>query len=363
MNHDRESMAPSSFLIAGRKVSFGVSEMMEDPCWDDFLQRTPLGHFQQSSLWAQAKLSDGWSPIRFILRMDGQITGGFQILARHSRLGKIGYICKGPVLEPEDPILMDLLIKQVVAVARTNQLKALIVQLPDASGFNDELFTSHSFLPNHLIDLVTATLLLDLSGGMPDIEKRMRKSTLAQVKRTQARKVTIREGTEYDISTFFSLMASTCERQRTKPVPSTETALMAVWRAFHAPGSIRMGLAECENEIIAGIICIRFGQRVTAWKKGWSGAYSEQNPNHLLMYDAIQWAHRTGSEIVDFSALNRRIAENLLNGISIGGSAECRRDWFNLGYGNRPQLLPESHVYISNPLSRLLYKGVSLACD
>ena len=345
-------------LIAGYRVYGVVSEMLEDVEWNAFLQSTLLGHFQQSSLWAQAKQAEGWRPIRCVLTMEDRVVGGFQILTRQSRMGRIGYISKGPVIEPEDPALMDYLIEQIVSVTRTYRIRALIVQPPDESRLNGALLARHCFLPNHLVNVISATLLVDLSDGMAGIEKQMRKSMLMQVNRARRRGVAIREGGEKDIRVFFSLMSSTCERQGTNPSPRTESDMMALWNAFHPNGAIRLTLAECEGETVAGLLCLRFGQRVTAWKKGWSGKYSDRYPNQLLSYEAIDWAQRAGANVLDFAAMRRDIALAMLAGKLPDKKWETSRDWFNLGFGNKPQLLTESQIYISNPLARFLYKGV-----
>ena len=354
----RHGELPFEHQIDGRQVSCWLSQTVGDAEWDTFLQSTPLGHFQQSSLWAQAKLVDGWKPIRFLLQVEGRLAGGFQILTRQSRVGKIGYISKGPVLEYEDPVLLEYLVKQVISVVKTFRIRALIAQPPDESRLNGALLARHCFLPNHLVDVISATLLVDLSGGMAGINKNMRKTRLYEIRVARRQGISIREGGEKDIRVFFSLMSSTCKRQGTNPSPRTESDMMALWNAFHPHGAIRLSLAECEGEIVAGLLCLRFGQRVTAWKKGWSGKYSDRYPNQLLSYEAIEWAQRMGANVLDFAAMRRDIAEAMIAGKAPAKEWESSRDWFNLGFGNRPQLLPESKIYISNPLARFLYKGV-----
>jgi len=276
-------------------------------------------------------------------------------------MGTIGYLYKGPVSAPDEPAFLDYLLELLVSIARTNQLKAVIVQPPDESKLNGAFLARHHFLPNRIVDVISATLLVNLSFGMTDIVNRMRKSTVVQVKRARRRGVVIREGGETDIHTFFSLMKSTCERQRTTPVPSTEAALRAVWEAFRPQDGVRLSLADCEGEPVAGMWCIRFGQRITGWKKGWSGAYPERYPNQLVAFEAIEWACRTGGKLFDFSAMDRKIAVDMIRGVPLDENCEVSRDWFNLGFGNTAQLLPESRIYISNPIARFLYKGVVLA--
>src|SRR5262245_2268685 len=83
--------------VVGRRTNAWLSTEAGAPAWDNFLRGTDLGQFQQSSLWAQAKQVDGWQSLRLILEQEQRIVGGFQILWRRTRFGRVGYIIKGPV--------------------------------------------------------------------------------------------------------------------------------------------------------------------------------------------------------------------------------------------------------------------------
>ena len=348
--------------INGRLAAAWSSAELEDSNWDDFLEATPLGHFQQSSLWARAKDIDGWRPLRTILTLDGQIAGGFQILTRHTRFGLIGYVSKGPVLIKEEDGLLDFMMELVVSAVKANQLKALILQPPDPSTIDDLILTRHRFLPNHLVNVVSATLLTDLSCGMDQIERRMRKNTLVEVRQACRRGIKVRQGGELDVGTFFRLMRITCERQQTKPAPATESALLAVWEAFNRRGCVHLFLAEYEGAAVAGTFCLCFGDRVTIWKKGWSGQHRERHPNQLLLFKTIEWAQQHGYKLFDFAGLNPEIAAALLRGETLSEIQRKSRDFVHLSYGNLPMLLPESQIYINNPLFQFAYRGVMASC-
>jgi lipid II:glycine glycyltransferase (peptidoglycan interpeptide bridge formation enzyme) len=335
-----------------------MSRELEDSVWDNFLQGTPLGHFEQSSWWARAKHIDGWRPIRMILTLDDQIAGGFQILARDTRFGGVGHIYKGPVVAPEEPALLDFLIELVASASKANHLQALIVQPADESTIEEARLVYHRFLPNYLASVISATLVVDLSGGLDEIKGRMRRATWSQIRQAEERGITIREGGEQDIGTFFSLMAATCERQRTSPSPATESAILEIWRAFHPHDCVRLSFAQFEGKSIAGVLCLCFGQRVVAWKRGWSGEYRERRPNQLLMFEAIEWSHRHGYELFDFGGLSREIAVTLSRGEPLSESQKNSGDFFHLGYGGRPVLFSESQVYIDNSFARFAYKTV-----
>jgi lipid II:glycine glycyltransferase (peptidoglycan interpeptide bridge formation enzyme) len=346
-----------SRLINGQQAAAWLSQEMEDSNWDDFLEATPLGHFQQTSLWARAKGIDGWRPLRMILTLDGQITGGFQILTRHTRFGLIGYVSKGPVVIKEEDALLDFMMELVVSTVKANHLKALILQPPDQSTIDDSILTRHQFLPNHLVDVVSATLIVDTACSLDAIMSRMRRTTMLELKQSQKRGIKIREGGEQDIKTFFRLMTTTCRRQQTSPSPATESAMLEIWKAFHPTGRIRLSVAEYETESVAAAVCLCFGERVTFWKKGWSGEHRERHPNQLVMFDAIRWSQSQGYRLFDCAGMNHGTAVNLLSGKPLSETQKKARDFFLLGYGGTPTLLPESKVYISNPALRFMYRS------
>ena len=161
-----------------------------------------------------------------------------------------------------------------------------------------------------------------------------------------------------DVGAFYRLMAKTCERQRTKPTPATESALQEIWNTFCPNGHIRLFMAEFEGDLIAGLLCICFGKRVVAWKKGWNEQHAARHPNALLTFEAIEWSHNHGYACVDFNGIRRDLAHLLLSGKPFPQGGADSVHWFNLGFGSKPLLLPEPQLYISNPIFRFAYQIV-----
>src|SRR5262245_61106752 len=83
--------------VAAKGLEWHSSASLSDAACDEFLRSTPLGHFQQTSLWSQVKATEGWHILREMMLIGGEIVGGFQILYRPSRFGRVGYLSKGPV--------------------------------------------------------------------------------------------------------------------------------------------------------------------------------------------------------------------------------------------------------------------------
>lgn len=344
-----------SATLEGRVVQWWDSPALRDDPWDDFLESIPLGHFQQSSRWAEAKSVEGWRPIRRILTLGDHICAGFQILFRQTRFGRIGYISKGPVVDRETPAIVNLLLDTVKSTVQASKLCALILQLPDKSIIEGSALAAHRFLPNHLVNVLRATLLVDLALGMDAIGRHIRSSTWKQIRKAQRRGIIIREATDQDLPSFFRLMLATCQRQRARPSPATSDALLALWKAFQ-PHKIRLTLAQFENEPVAGCLCLCFGERVTFWKRGWSGLHRDRHPNELLQHEAVGWSCNKGYNFFDFATLRPDIAKSLLNGEKLSEDQRKTRDFINLGHGNHPVLLPEARIYIPNPFLRSAYQ-------
>jgi hypothetical protein len=348
----------NSATLTSVPLSLRSANDLEDPAWDDFLDRVSSGHFQQSSLWAQVKAIEGWRSIRQWITSGGELVGGFQLLYKPTRFGRIGYVSKGPFLVTDDPHWVDQAFGSVVANVRANGLRALVLQAPDETNIPDELYRRSGFVPNHLMQVVTATLIIPVNCSMEEITGRMRRTTMLELKRSEKRGITIREGTEQDLGTFFRLMLETCKRQETAPSPATEVALKAVWDAFCPQKRLRLTIAEYQGEPVAGAVCLCFGDRVTFWKKGWSGAHRDKHPNQRVMFEAIQWAQASGFKKFDCLAMSRSTAASLLRNEPLTDEQKHGRDFFLLGYGGQPTLLPESRIYIRNTLAAYIYSKV-----
>ena len=349
------SPSPLADRIEGMAVVTSISAAAEDRCWDEFLQSMPRGQFQQSSLWARCKAVEGWMPLRCVFSVDQQITGGFQLLWRRSRFGRIGYISKGPVLQSETDAMSQFALERIRSVAMEQKLAALIVQPPDEHQINAALFPRHHFQPNRLHKMIEATLLVDVRGGIDRVQDRMRRITRKHIRQSRKRGVVVREGGPEIIGSFFQMMVATCARQKEKPNPPDEQALGEVWRQFRPLGA-RITIAQCHGEDVAGQMTLPFGDRVTLWKKGWSGRHPELRPNKLITYESLEWASQRKYQTCDFAALDRGLAVTLLEGRRLTEAQLHHSDSFKLGFGGEPRLLPAAHIWIANPIFRAAYK-------
>jgi hypothetical protein len=151
------------------------------------------------------------------------------------------------------------------------------------------------------------------------------------------------------------LMSATCVRQRVRPNPGSLEALRGLVRLFLGSSEVRLSFAEYQGQTIACVMDLKFGDRVTTWKKGWNGGHSNLHPNSLLGYESLRHAQRIGCKRLDFAGMSRALAENLLAQRPLTQEDGQARDIFNLELGARPRLLPPAMIYWSSPALRLLY--------
>jgi lipid II:glycine glycyltransferase (peptidoglycan interpeptide bridge formation enzyme) len=319
--------------------------------WDTFLEASPLGQFQQSSKWGRVKSLEGWKPLHVPLHTRGSLSGGYLLLWKVTRFGRIGYISKGPVLHEENPEAVRVVLQQAYETAKELRLRALIVQPPDLSSASMEDLQSCGFSDFEVPGVITATLVLDVSGGVEVIDRHLSKAMRNEARRAFKRGVTIQEGRRDDLPKFFQLMSETCVRQKTLPNPSRVELLQALWDEFQPQVWLR--LASVSEEIIAGLLMIGFGDRLILWKKGWNYKRSDAHPNSLLHVDTLHWANAKGYKHCDFVGIDRSIAETILEGRALTEAQIRSRHMFNLRLGATPLLLPPAQILVVSPVIRL----------
>jgi CelD/BcsL family acetyltransferase involved in cellulose biosynthesis len=351
------AIPPGDTAVCAEAMQLTVSNSFDEPEWDRFLQATPLGEFQQTTGWAKFKQASGWNCARTVLTENQRVVGGFQLLWRRTRLGAIGYVSKGPVSENEDRHAVDALVEHLVLAARALRLRAMIVQPPSLSRQTVPRLKAHMFAPDRLTDIYTASIQVDVSGEKNAIFAGMSRTKRQMVRQAIRRDVLVREGNEQDLDGFFQLMLKTSQRQGVAPSPPNKESLHRFWKAFGGGERCHLFLAERNGRTIGGLFCFHFRDTLYGWRKGATPEDLKHHPIELLYYESFLWAHNKGFRCVDFCSLDRNMAETLINGLPLSEAQKTSRDFFHLGFGGRPVIMPDAHLYFANPLLRGVYQA------
>jgi lipid II:glycine glycyltransferase (peptidoglycan interpeptide bridge formation enzyme) len=324
--------------------------------WDQFLEKSPNGHFEQSSGWASAKLTEGWKCYRIEFINQDKLCAGFQVLYKRLGFFKIGYISRGPVIDHSNRELIDLVFQVMKSEAVKHHLSAFIVHPPNEAHWIYQDLLEREFLPNKLHSVTKATLLVDTYDGIERIFKQMRSSTRHKIRQGIKRNVRVYEGTQRELAVFFQLMRNTCKRQKTRSVPRKKRFLQSMWSSMHSSGHMRLTFAEINGMKVAGLISVPFGRRVTFWKKGWNDTQSALHPNDVLFYEALEWSCKNGYNVCDFASLEEDIANAIINNQPISDVHAKSRHFFNLGFGGKPFIYPQSCIWFKNPFIKDRYR-------
>jgi lipid II:glycine glycyltransferase (peptidoglycan interpeptide bridge formation enzyme) len=166
------------------------------------------------------------------------------------------------------------------------------------------------FRPTSLELAPTATTIVDLEPDVEQILAKMPSKRRYNLRLSQRKGITVREGTEADISTFYRLLQITGQRQSFVPEP--EYYLAGMWRILYPHGNIRMFLAEWEGEAIAGTFLVPFGDTVLFKRGAWSGQHGTVFPNEAMHWAGMQWARENGYRFYDLEGIDRDVAEAIV---------------------------------------------------
>ena len=357
-----EAVAPASVhpAPAGAVDQVDFSVLADDPEWDAFLAERPDARHVQTSWWAQTKAPLGWRAARVLIRRDGRIAAGAQVLARPIRgLGAVAHVVRGPVAVSDDPALTTLVLDGIDRISREGRIRYLVVQPPAERAAIIPSLTRRGFRlgfpdiePNP-----SATVVVDLRKSPDELLAAMKDKTRYNIRLAQRKGVTVRQGSEADLERCHELLAATGERQGF-PIPSRDYFLN-MWRLLHPRGHLRMFLAEYEGEAIASLLAIPFGDTVTFKFGGWSGQHGNRHPNELMHWVAMQWARDAGFRWYDFESLDPELAQAVLGGAPPSGPQARSVATFKLGFGGEVRSLPGAYERVSNPLLRLAYNPFS----
>ena len=335
-----------------------ISDEIQAPDWDAFVTSVPGGHHVQTSLWGQVKAQLGWRVIRIVATRRERIMAGAQLLIRPMPfIGAVAYLTKGPVCALEDISLAELVIDEVCRVSQARHVWLLAIQPPNNGQAMVSLLPPRGFRPSSLELAPTASILIDLTPDLDDILARMKRQTRQNIRRGEKQGISVHEGTEHDLHTFYELYVATSRRQKFPVYP--EEYYIHMWQVLEPHGYIKLLLAKYEAEVVSSLLLVPFGDTVIAKILGWSGLYADRRPNEAVFWASIQWAKSHGYPCFDFEGIDPTGARAVLRGEFLPESLHHSPDFFKHGFGGQVVLYPEAYDRVSNPMLRWAYQKAS----
>lgn len=338
-----------------------VTQVSLDQCeeWNNLVLQEPSFGLLQSWEWGAFKEQAGWKVFRVAVQDKGRLIAGAQLLIKSAPLGIAGfaYVPRGPVGDWMNAAVAPLLMDELQRIALKHKVVFLHIEPCNPENSNCGLILQNQgFQTSWYTNQPLATIVVDLSQGLDALLNQFHQKTRYNIRYASRKGVTMRVGNEIDLPMFHEMMKITGSRGGFT-VRSLDY-YREEWRAFSKTGQIKLFIAEYEGKPIAVNMSAVFGRGAAYLHGGSSGEYANLQPNYLIMWEAMRWAHTQGCESFDLWGVPDEV------GISVSqeGSDLPKSDrtdglWgvyrFKRGFSNNIVLFTSAHDYVYSPF---LYK-------
>jgi lipid II:glycine glycyltransferase (peptidoglycan interpeptide bridge formation enzyme) len=282
------------------------------PAWDAFVRASPHGHLFQTWAWGDLQDGLGGRPVRIAAAGAQGLSGCLQMLVFESTSRTFAYVPRGPVADPADTRIVG----QLIDAARGQAAAAgcTLLRVEPQWAYDDAVaraFDARGFARARQFIMPRRTLLVDLPPALDDVWAGFRSNTRNRIRLATKLGVEVRIGRAEDMSVFVGLFEETVARHGLRRA-STGTFDLA-WRHFGARDEMRLFLARHDGVDLSGIVVFIGGPTATYLWGGSAGSESARrlNPNQLLHWTAMQWAHERGCRTYDLFGIPDHDAETL----------------------------------------------------
>jgi len=347
--------------IAPSDVSFQVSYQLRDRVWDDLLASIPGSHFEQTSGWGAVKASYGWQVFRILASAGERLVGGVQVLVRRlGRLGRIGYVARGPMVLPGYGGVEKSLAAEISRIAHKESWLYCVFDYPYESYALAADMAADGYFPHPAAippsGLLSATSIVDLGPCIEDVLARMSRNARRNIQRAAAGGMSVVEGGPEDLPRFRDLMAATCVRRQSAPTPPQRDYFQRLWSELGDRGWVRLFVVKSGSEVVSALFAFTISDTVRLWKSGWSGAHADKHPNHLMFWESIRWAKARGFSKVDLVWIDTEDAKRVARGESAREGFRDGTTYFKLGFGGALCFPPPVQSRFFHPLCRAAFR-------
>ncbi len=275
--------------------------------WDELIAGHPGAHPLQTWGWGEVKRASGWGAWRVAV-MDGpELRAAAQVLTR--RVPRLPfamiYAPRGPVIAPDDPEALDVLLRAVQDYGRS--VGAIFFKVDPAwpAGTPNAL-ERVGFHPSNEPVQVTETYTIDLTKSEDEILAAMRSKTRQYIRKAEREATHILRDTSGEwLGACYQIYLETARRAHFGLHP--RDYYDAIFKLYD-PKRQYLYIAMRENTPLSFLWMACFGHYAVELYGGVSDAGQEWKSNYLLKWHAIQEMKRDGYTLYD---LNGRVNEGI----------------------------------------------------
>ncbi len=270
-----------------------------DGRWDRFVMSHEDGTIYHHSIWKEL-INQTYGYAAYFLALEDtqrEISGILPLFHIKSRLTgdrfvslPFAHIC-GPLSYSATDT--EKLVEYAVNLAQTQKCDYLEIRIQDCvSEISNPDLVKHQYF---------STFILELSPDSDALWSRIKKQRTIQYGVKKARKsgISISLGESLsDLEVFYELNLITRKKHGMPPQPLS--FFENLWKLLGAGNMIKLLIAEHNGERIAGIVLFVFKNTVIYAYGASQEKYLYLCANHLLLWEAIQWACKSGYQYFDF---------------------------------------------------------------
>ncbi|NGP53695.1 peptidoglycan bridge formation glycyltransferase FemA/FemB family protein [Thioalkalivibrio sp. XN8] len=335
-----------------------TSEELE---WDAFVSRNPLGHHEQTSMYARMRLAYGFSCERVVIHSSGQIVGGAQVLFRRTPIGTFGVLQRGPLAREDDPDVLAAVVERLDEVAQEARAVSLRVQTFCLQANARAALEMDGFIEDESWVGRQTTTVARLGFSDEDLLARMAKQGRYKTRLAKRSGVVVSVGGADTLEEFFALHQMTAEHHGFPIFP--RSYYNYIWSLFADGGRVQQFIAVHDGKPVAAILNAIVGDHMLY---GWGGtdrsdAASKLAANYLLHYEAMKWARDHGCSLYDMLGISLQQQDGLTR-FKTRVAPELKtwpapiRKW----YGPLPGLRANASTFAwSRPIARKVVKRIA----
>jgi lipid II:glycine glycyltransferase (peptidoglycan interpeptide bridge formation enzyme) len=293
-----------------------LKKLTSPAIWEKALGKLPNSHALQSWVWGEFKSRWGWSALPMLLTIaenSWEPLAAAMVLKRKIPFTpfSILYVPRGPVFEYKDRPLRRQVLALLEQLAR--QERAIFIKIdPEVVwswGLAQERVSpvgrqlvaelegrGWHFSPEQI--QFRNTVELDLTESEAALLAGMKSKTRYNIRLAERKGIVVRAGTAADLPVMAAMYEETAARDHFTIRPSAY--YLDIWQAFCEKGMGQLLLAEYEDEPVAAMMLVKYGQRAIYMYGASTDKERNRMPNYLLQWEAIRWAKTAGCTVYDF---------------------------------------------------------------
>ena len=334
----------------------------EPAAWDDLAVRSPLGEAFQSHAWGELKRGLGWTPLRYVIELDGEPVAAISIQERavFTRLigplacYRIHYAPRGPVLLATSAEAVNAALNGLRQIARARRSIALTVDPGwEEGGDGAAALRGAGFrVAPKDVQVSRTAMIVPLEASETAQRGVLGHTTLQDIERASSLGVSIERvdmadeaAREAALAEFYEIHAQTGKREGF--IVRDRDYELEQWRRLGEAGVASLWFAGLGTRD-AGALLLHSGRLLVYFAAGSrDGAdLRRTRANHLLQWRIIRWAAEAGFAGYDMGGVDSQSAPGV-------PEDESHPLWnlylFKRRFGGRPVTRIHAHEYTPNP--------------